>query len=151
MLPIIASMASCGGASTSPSAANASCNAELSSHVYDPGRLQVVASCRTVTGTVSDLHSNADGDYDIRVALDPPYANLLNDANRSQLAGHLQVEAICQVPPTVDTAKAACGNFVGGIVIPKPGEHISATGAYVLDTSHGWMEIHPVSVIRVLP
>ena len=134
-----------------PSAVNDTCNATLSNYVYDPGRLQVFAACRTVTGTVSDLHANTDGDYDIRITLDPPYATLINDANRTQLNGHLQVEAICQAAPTVAIAKATCGSFVGAIAIPEPGQHISATGVYVLDTSHGWMEIHPVSVIRVIP
>lgn len=150
-LAILALMTSCGGSSTRPSAVNDTCNDALANYVYEPGRLQVVAACRTVTGTVSDLHSNTDGDYDIRVALDPPYADLVNDENRSQLAGHLQVEAICQAPPTVAVAKATCGSFVGAVSIPQPGQHVSATGRYVLDASHGWMELHPVSVIRVIP
>ena len=150
-LTLLALMTSCGGSSTTPSALNDTCNDALANYVYEPGRLQVVAACRTVTGTVSDLHSNTDGDYDIRVALDPPYASLVNDANRSQLGGHLQVEAICQAPPTVAVAKSTCGTFVGAIPLPQPGQHISATGRYVLDTGHGWMELHPVSIIRVVP
>ncbi len=129
----------------------ATCNPDLWNHVYDPSRLQVIDVCRTVIGHVSDLHANEDGDYDIRVALDPPYAALVNDANQAQLQGHLQIETVCQAQATVADAKAACAGFVGNVRIPQPGQHISAAGSYVLDTNHGWMEIHPVSAIRIVP
>lgn len=155
-LATVVLLSSCSGSSTVPSATDngpGSCNPNLWNYVYDPGRLHVVDACRTVTGTVSDVHPNAegDGDYDIRVALDPPYASLVNDANRTQLQGHLQLETVCQAQVTAADAKDACGSFTGNVLIPQPGQHISATGSYVLDTNHGWMELHPVSVIRVVP
>lgn len=152
---VVVSMASaCGSAATpsSPTAnAAAACDPNLWMHVYEPGRLTIVDSCRTVTGTVSDLHTNEDGDVDIRLALDAPFANMVNDANRAQLEGHLQLETVCQSPPTTPESREACGSFVGTVPIPSPGQHVSVTGTYVLDTNHGWMELHPVSVIRVLP
>jgi len=30
---------------------------------------------------------------------------------------------------------------------PATGTRVQVTGSYVLDTNHGWMEIHPVSVV----
>jgi len=150
----LALFSSCSSSSTVPSAtadSTATCNPDLWNHVYDPSRLQVVDVCRTVIGSVSDLHANEDGDYDIRVALDPPYTALVNDANRAQLQGHLQIETVCQAQVTVADAKAACGSFVGNVLIPQPSQHISVTGSYVLDTNHGGMEIHPVSAIRIVP
>jgi hypothetical protein len=151
-LAVLLLITSCGGSSTKPSSAtNDTCNAALADYVYDPARLQVVAACRTVTGIVANLHSNPDGDFDIRITPDPPYADLINDANRTRLGNHLQVEAICQAPPSYDIAKTTCGGFSGNVVIPQVGQHISATGRYVLDTNYGWMELHPVSVIRVIP
>ena len=153
-LPLALMLSACGDTSTSPSAATAgadTCNADLWNHVYDPSRLKTIDACRTVTGVVSDVHTNEDGDVDLRVAVDTPFANLVNDANRSQLNGHLQTEPICQAPPTVRDAQDACGTFRWPVLIPTPGQHVSVTGSYVLDTNHGWMEIHPVSVVRLLP
>ena len=77
----------CGESTTQPSARQmaATCNPELWNHVYDPARLRVVDSCRTVTGVVSDMHTNEDGDIDMRMAVDPAFVSLLNDGNRSQL------------------------------------------------------------------
>jgi len=31
------------------------------------------------------------------------------------------------------------------------GDHIAIDGPWVLDTDHGWREIHPVDSIRILP
>jgi hypothetical protein len=35
------------------------------------------------------------------------------------------------------------------LTLPPVGAHAQVTGSYVLDTNHGWMEIHPISVIDV--
>ncbi len=35
--------------------------------------------------------------------------------------------------------------------IPKLGDHIAIDGPWVLDTNHGWREIHPVDSIQLLP
>ena len=104
----------------------------------------------TVTGTVDNVpHVSDDGDLDFHFVPDPQFANLLNSANN----GHLHVEAICQGPINSDTPQAvqSCGAYKNSIVIPPPGTHASVTGPYVLDTNHGWNEIHPVSVITTIP
>jgi len=146
----------CGGdtptsSASSASAETAQCTASLWSHVYDPGRLKVVGECRTVTGVITDHHQNEDGDIDVRLALDAPYADLVNGGNKASLNGHLQTEAICQAPIQADEAAPACRGFSGSVPIPPDGTHVRITGSYVLDTHHGWMEIHPISVLSVIP
>ncbi len=140
----------CGGSPTTPSQSAApTCDPTLWSHVHDPNRLTVVGSCRTVTGTIVTHHSNEDGDIDMQVALDPPFDTMINDSNRKQLNGRLQVEAVCQAP-VIKYSEAACAGFAGTVPIPADGTRVQITGSYVLDTNHGWMEIHPVSVLSVL-
>lgn len=141
---------SCGDSITQPSAATDTCDPVFWNHVWGPDRLTIVDRCRTVTGTVSDMHTNEDGDFDIRLALDPQFSSLLNALNISQLNGHLQLEAICQAPILTADALQACGSFRSNILLPSVGQRISATGTYVLDTNHGWMELHPLSVVRIL-
>lgn len=142
----------CGGTSSGPTAVTPppQCDPSLWQHVHDPSRLKIVNSCVTVTGTVMGQHAdNDDGDMTMQVAVDPAFTQLLNSDNISKLSGWLQVEAVCQAPYNghiVDTARA-CQNFTGTVFIPPIGMHVQITGTYVIDTNHGWTEIHPVSVI----
>ena len=99
---------------------------------------------------VTETYPSEDGDIDIRVALDPAYAALLNDANVTKIDSHLQVEAVCQGTASTASAQQACGNFRGSVAIPTVGDRVSVTGSFVLDTRHGWTEIHPVSVITAI-
>src|SRR5438045_3409421 len=55
--------------------ASPQCDAKLWARVYDPTRLRIVDTCRTVTGVITDQHTNEDGDIDVPLALDPPYEN----------------------------------------------------------------------------
>src|SRR5262249_3174485 len=109
------------------------------------------ASCRTVTGTITDQHTNDDGDIDVRLAVDPPYTSLLNGGNLSSLGGHLQTQTVCQTSITNASAAKACQGFHGSVPHPPNGTHVQVTGPYVFDTIHGWMEIHPISVLTVIP
>ena len=129
----------------------AQCNSSLWSHVYEPSRLQIKQACITVTGVVTDFHDNEDGDVDIRLAVDPPFQNLLNNGNITNLSGHLQTEAICQtrIQQGASAAAAACKGFAGSVRVPRVGDHVQVTGRYVLDLNHGWMEIHPISALVV--
>ena len=140
---------SCGGAISQPDALQ--CDQSLWSHVYLPERLQMIDACRSMTGIVQNEHQNDDGDVDVRVTPDPQYVSLLNDANRKNLNGALQVEAVCQGPikPSVPSAESACGDYRGSVVVPPVGAHVQVVGSYVLDTNHGWMEIHPVTRITI--
>jgi hypothetical protein len=125
------------------------------SHVYHPQRLHVIQPCITVTGIIDFVRKEADGDYHIGLKLDPPYAGLVNDCNRTcaggSVYGDLIVEPVCQLPVTQADAQAACAGYTGPkFTIPAVGDHVSIQGAYVLDTAHGWLEIHPVTAMGVV-
>ena len=119
--------------------------ASISSHVYNPYRLQTVKSCITASGTVDNVIEEADGDVHLRTNLDQAYNNLTNSANDKYQYGDLVVEIICVNPPSQTDAIPACQNYTNQIPVPNVGQHITITGPYVLDTDHyNWAEIHPV-------
>jgi hypothetical protein len=135
--------------------------------VYLSSRLKLIDRCRTVSGTVDCLKLEPDGDYHVRLRLDPQYAGLLKPANELQTCTgqpgpHLVVEIIPQRPEGVlfRTNNADAGGF-NDPPRPAPGDHITVTGPYVIDTNslhrilyHGraaenWAEIHPAWGIRI--
>jgi hypothetical protein len=118
--------------------------ASISSHVYNPYRLQIVKPCITASGTVDKVIDEADGDVHVRTILDQAYTNLTNSANDQYQYGDLVVEIICVNPPSQTDAIPSCENYTNQIQVPSPGQHITITGPYVLDTDHyNWAEIHP--------
>jgi hypothetical protein len=129
-----------------------SCDASLWNHVHDVKRLTVMTACQTVTGVVVESHANDDGDIDMDLAVDQQYKNLLNQGNITKLNGNLHIEAICQAPvhPDVPDALRSCANFKGTVPIPANGMYVQVTGVYLKDNDHGWMEIHPISVLSIL-
>jgi hypothetical protein len=129
------------------STSSSSCSdpASISSHVYNPYRLQTVKSCSAASGTVDTVIEEADGDVHARLNLDQAYTNLTNSANDQYQYGDLVVEIICVNPPSQTDAIPACQNYANQVQVPSPGQHIVITGPYVLDTDHyNWAEIHPV-------
>ena len=119
--------------------------ANISSHIYNSYRLQIVKSCITASGTVDRVIQEGDGDVHVRTILDQAYVNLTNSANDQYQYGDLVVEIICVNPPSQTDAIPACQNYTNQIPIPSAGQHITITGPYVLDTDHyDWAEIHPV-------
>jgi len=50
----------------------------ISSHVYNPARLQTVKDCVTISGTVDHLIVEDDGDYHVWFHVDLQYSNLPN-------------------------------------------------------------------------
>lgn len=138
--------ASAPGATVSSATATACAGHDPKEGVYHPDRLVVRNPCLTVTGTVHLVRAEPDGDYHIRLVLDPPYADLVNDRNRTEQQGGLVVEIVCDNPVSQQDAVATCASVSSALRLPPPslGAHISVTGPYVLDTSHGWMEIHPL-------
>jgi hypothetical protein len=122
-------------------------------HVYHPDRLEVKEQCTAVTGTIDEIRAEADGDYHIRLRLDPGQDQLLNEKNITVQKGDLVVEPICEHVVTQDDAKASCANFAGGVKRPSRGEHVRVAGSYVYDRQrgHGWMEIHPAVLIEQIP
>lgn len=127
------------------------CDTSLWNHVYNPHRLHIVDSCKTVTGIIESKKVEKDGDYHIRLKADPQFANLVNSVNVKGQLGDLVLEPICVNPVTQPDAISACQNFHENITIPSVGSHVQVTGSYVLDNEHGgWAEIHPVtSIVKI--
>ena len=135
--------------------------------VYLSGRLRLIDRCRTVSGTVDCSKLEPDGDIHVRLRLDPQYAGLLEPANglqtcAAQTGPHLVVEIIPQHPEGAlfRTNNADAGGF-NDPSMPAPGDHITVTGPYVIDTNpfhrilyqgraaENWAEIHPAWGIKV--
>ena len=126
------------------------CDPALWRHVYHAYRLHVISACRTVTGTVADVRQEPDGDTHILLKLDPQYAGLVNAGNIGREHGDLVLEPVCAGPVSQADAVTACQGFTSGVRSVSAGNRIRVTGSYVLDTDHGWMEVHPVSRITVI-
>lgn len=127
-------------------------SAALMKHVYHPNRLVQQKGCVTVTGVIVKKLKEKDGDFHVRLKLDANQpADLINDKNVSGQGGNLVFEPICVNPVTQQDAKAACKNFHQKISLPNVGDHVEVTGIHMLDTDHGWLEIHPVTKIKVIP
>src|ERR1051325_1490884 len=134
------------------STSSSECDQTLWNHVYNPTRLQVVDNCKSVTGVIESKRVEKDGDFHIRVKLDPPFLNMINSANIQNQFGDLVVEPICVNKVTQADAISACQNFRQNISIPPIGSHVKIIGSYVLDKEHGsWAEIHPVTSITTIP
>jgi len=137
------------------------CDDTLWNHVYHAHRLIVKQQCLAVTGTIVDATSGhepdgvkhePDGDTHGWLKVDTQYENLLNPGNLSNEGGNLVFEIVCKFPVTQADAKAACVNYKNPIKIPPVGSHVQIVGTYVRDTNHAqWMEIHPVTSIKVIP
>src|SRR5437764_8840447 len=63
------------------------CDIRLWSHVYHPHRLEIISSCLAVTGVLEKQIIEKDGDYHVRIRLDPQFRDLLNDRNYSAQFG----------------------------------------------------------------
>jgi hypothetical protein len=126
------------------------CDATLWRHIYHPSRLHVIDACRTVTGTVTAVRQEADGDLHILLRPVRAERHLLDAANNSQENGDLVLEPICVGAVEQADAVDACSGFSHPVATVSPGERIIVTGSYVLDADHGWMEIHPITSITIL-
>src|SRR5260370_4758887 len=137
------------------------CDDTLWHHVYHAHRLIVKQACLAVAGTIVDatkgkqadgLRHEPDGDTHGWLKLDPGFEDLLNGGNLNNEGGNLVFEVVCQFPVTQADAKAACSAFTSPIRVPPVGSHVQIVGAYVRDTNHAqWMEIHPVTSIKIIP
>src|SRR6266851_7276885 len=80
----------------SPQTTAIQCDQSLWQYVYNPGRLQVLDPCISVTGVVEEVRKEADGDVHIVFRLDQQFESLLNEKNVSRQYGDLVLEPICQ-------------------------------------------------------
>src|SRR5581483_5462143 len=125
------------------------CDPRLWDHVHDRSRLRVVQACTAVDGRVISVHRYADGDLHILLA--PDRKSAVNVINLIRARGALVLEAICEHTPTESRSQAACGDYRSAIAAPALGDRIRVTGAYVIDGDRGWVEIHPITRIEMLP
>jgi hypothetical protein len=125
------------------------CDPSLWRAIYHPGRLHVVDSCKTVTGTVESVRYEPDGDVHLGVKLPARLSSLLNSGNYADQHGDLVVEIICVGTVSQADAESACSGHTNQVTVPSDGERVRITGTYVLDADHGWMEIHPVTRLTV--
>jgi len=134
----------------------ASCDMSLWAHVYHgrfasaEDRLQVINPCLTVTGTIVGARAEADGDWHVQLEVDSKYRSLLNQANLDNQRGYLVLEPICSnyVSQRDTIEEGVCDGFSQQIFdIGLVSQRVTATGAYVIDMQHGWMELHPVTSI----
>ncbi len=125
-------------------------NPEPLKHIYNPKRLIVLDSCKTVSGTVVKIIKESDGDTHIRLKVDPQYAGTINQVNVDRQGGNLVVEIVCAFEVTQADAINACSGYENKIPVPKVNDHVVITGQFVSDTEHGgWNEIHPVYGISI--
>jgi hypothetical protein len=154
-------VAGCGSDSTittaaaSPSPSSLTCVGDPHAHVYSPDRLQLLAACIELTGTIDLESAQADGDYHVRLHLDPGQTcagqPCIDADNVSQQGGDLILEPVCENPITQADAVAACVGYHNPLVLPPVGSHVTVMGPFMLDTDHGWNEIHPLESIAVVP
>jgi hypothetical protein len=119
--------------------------------VHTPDRLQVLDRCKHAEGTVVDVALEGDGDYHVWFRPDAGYEALLNAQNHFQA----QPAMLAEITPNCDLAgfpadaqsAAHCPKTT--FPIPSLGDHIAIDGPWVLDTDHGWREIHPVNSIHI--
>ena len=123
------------------------CDASLWNHVYHPSRLQIIDNCKTVSGVIDVVRHEADGDFHILLKLDSQYSGLINSKNTQYEHGDLVLEPVCEQAATQADAVDYCNNYRSSVTVPAVGTHVTVVGSYVLDTDHGWNEIHPVSSI----
>jgi hypothetical protein len=116
----------------------------------------------TVHGIVGCIRSNeGDGDTSMEMLLDPGQAKYLTPGSQvwacgsdqgSDSAPRLHLEII---PQHCRVREDNCADLFPykGPKIPSNGEHVTVTGAWVVDTSSNrgythWAEIHPVFRMR---
>jgi hypothetical protein len=127
------------------------CDQSLWEYVYNPGRLQILDPCISVTGTVEEVRKESDGDFHIRFRLDQQFESLLSEKNISSQQGDLVLEPICQGKVRQADAAEPCSGYDGPYFAPEVGQRYEAWGAYVHDASHGWNELHPITSLQPIP
>lgn len=113
--------------------------------VWGPQRLRVVDTCVTLTGVVMGLAPTSgpsnDDDYSIDIKLDPQYSYMLSLGSVILQNGNMHVEVVPSQQPSL-------AGVLGSL---KPGDRVQVTGAFVIDTDHGfWSEVHPAWQIAIL-
>lgn len=141
-----------GSSGASPSPLATGCRAgPPEAGVYNPDRLQVLDPCKHAEGIVVDVARQADGDYHIWFRPDAGYEYLLNLDNHFQAKPAMLAEITPDCPASTNPpdAQSAARCPRSDLPIPRLGDHIAIDGPWVLDTDHGWREVHPVESIQI--
>jgi len=119
--------------------------------VHNPDRLKVLDRCKHAEGVVVDVALEDDGDYHLWFRPDSGYEYLLNAENHFQAQPAMLAEITPDCPSSTSPpdARSAARCPKSKLPIPVIGRHIAVDGPWVLDTDHGWREIHPVDLIRI--
>lgn len=130
------------------------CVGDPHAHVYNPDRLQILAACIELTGTIDSETPQADGDSHVHLHIDPGQTcagqPCIDAKNVSDQAGDLILEPVCENPISQADAVAACQGDHNPLALPPVGSHVVVMGPFVLDTDHGWNEIHPLDSITIV-
>jgi hypothetical protein len=100
-------------------------------HIYHLNRLQVIKPDTTITGIVTRVTDEIDGDWHI------------------VLDGKIEAEIICACTIKVPDAATACEGYKNNFLKPKKGQRITVQGPYVEDLHHKWFEVHPVKTLLI--
>jgi hypothetical protein len=124
--------------------------------VHTPDRLRVLDACRAIVGTVREPEANrGDGDVTFNLLPDPAYASMLNEKNVKEGGIHVEIVPADQAGcvkgrPVEHPGVTGLGDCTGAHVkLPRAGAHVRVVGAYVLDVTNAWREIHPAWKITV--
>jgi hypothetical protein len=114
--------------------------------------LQVLDPCRHAVGQVVSVVPEDDGDYHVWIVLDSEYSNLMNAENHFQGKPTMLAEIVpdcpANSPPPDSSAADKCPPTK--LTVPTAGQRIAIDGPWVLDTNHGWREIHPADTLVIL-
>lgn len=102
------------------------CRPDPMAHVHHPTRLDLLARCATIAGTVR--HVALDTSYDdlkIVIVPDPDYRRYLRPDNRGAVIADVIATDLLRVS------------------VPEAGSHITASGAWVLDRAKDTVALHP--------
>jgi hypothetical protein len=110
---VVAAVAAPSSANNSTKSTQGICDQSLWKHVYQPTRLRVLDPCITITGTITKIGLDPDGDTHVLLAPDSQFLQYVNNVNVKQLNGNLMVEAVCfhHIKPSLIDANAACQNY----------------------------------------
>jgi hypothetical protein len=141
-----------GSSSASPTPVATGCRSgPPEAGVHNPDRLQVLDPCKHAEGIVVDVAHEDDGDYHVWFRPDAGYEYLLNPNNHFQARPAMLAEITPDCPASTNppNAQSAARCPKTSLPIPKLGDHIAIDGPWVLDTDHGWREVHPVESIQI--
>lgn len=99
-------------------------------HITKHERFKFVKADTTVTGIVTKIFTERDGDLHV----------ILKQKNKI-----LRCEIICY-----QRVNEACNGFWNHTKRPKIGSKVMVTGDYIYDRWHNWHEMHPVKKIETI-